>query len=164
QKFYNNNDKNPHQTGINEAKNLHHETAYILPKQLCTIENRKVIEQELQHPATRIPNQFQPYYLDYQNKHQRQFLKCVNFIGQITFLSYFFVDWLLIPEIGMLSGISRIVLVVCAILINWLAFRYCKNIKILDSLLPVYVAAAAALWLGLLILSHSALVTTYIYA
>ena len=164
QKFYNNNDKNPHQTGINEAKNLHHETAYILPKQLCTIENRKVIEQELQHPATRIPNQFQPYYLDYQNKHQRQFLKCVNFIGQITFLSYFFVDWLLIPEIGMLSGISRIVLVVCAILINWLAFRYCKNIKILDSLLPIYVAAAAALWLGLLILSHSALVTTYIYA
>jgi len=136
----------------------------ILPKQLCTLANQKQIEHQLEHPSTRIPEQFQQYYLDYQNKHQRQFLKCVNFIGQLTFLSYFFVDWVLLPDIGMLSGIARLSLVILALSVNWLAFRYCKNIKILDSLLPASVAAAAAIWLELLYLSHSPVVNTYLYA
>jgi diguanylate cyclase (GGDEF)-like protein len=164
QESHNNNDNNPQQMRINADKNSNHETAYILPKQLCTLENQESIKQELRDPTTRIPEQFQQYYLDYQNKHQRQFLKCVNFIGQITFLTYFFADWFLLPEIGILSGISRLSLVVGAILINWIAFDYCKNIKILDSLLPIYVAVAAATWLALLNMSHSPVVTTYLYA
>ena len=138
--------------------------AAILPKQLCTLDNKNLIKQQLEHPITRIPEQFQQYYLDYQNTHQRQFLKCVNFIGQLTFLSYFFVDLILLPDIGMLSGIARLSFVVFTLLINWLAFRYCKSIKILDSLLPIYVAAAAAIWLELLYLSQSPLVDTYLYA
>ncbi|CAB1220152.1 GGDEF domain-containing protein [Acinetobacter bouvetii] len=139
-------------------------TAAILPKQLCNIENKKAIKYQLQNPTTLIPEQFQQYYLDYQNKHQRHFLKCVNLIGQLTFLCYFFVDWVLLPEVGMLSGIMRLSLVLITVLINWLAFRYCKNIKVLDSLLPVYVAIGAAVWLQLLLLSHSPVVHTYIYA
>ncbi len=60
----------------------------------------------LEHPSTRIPEQFQQYYLDYQNKHQRQFMKCVNLIGQLTFLSYFFC------RLGFITG-------------HWHAVRYC---------------------------------------
>ena len=157
------NNQNYYHSGEDEDTYSHVGTA-ILPKQLCTHANKKQIEQQLEHPATCIPEQFQQYYLDYQNKHQRQFLKCVNFIGQLTFLSYFFVDWVLLPDIGMLSGIARLSLVVFALLINWLAFLYCKNIKILDSVLPVYVAAAAAVWLELLNLSHSSIVNIYLYA
>jgi diguanylate cyclase (GGDEF)-like protein len=149
--------------GNNEDKYSDVGTA-ILPKRLCTLDNKKQIERQLEDPTTRIPEQFQQYYLDYQNTHQRQFLKCVNFIGQLTFLSYFFVDLILLPDIGMLSGIARLIFVVFTLLINWLAFRYCKNIKILDSLLPIYVAAAAAIWLELLYLSQSPLVDTYLYA
>lgn len=149
--------------GNNEDKYSNIGTA-ILPKRLCTLANQKQIEQQLEHPTTRIPEQFQQYYMDYQNKHQRQFLKCVNFIGQLTFLSYFFVDWVLLPDIGMLSGIARLSLVILALSVNWLTFRYCKNIKILDSLLPASVAAAAAIWLELLYLSQSPVVNTYLYA
>mgnify|MGYP002661450231 FL=1 len=158
------NDKNSHHFKTPREKKFNHEAAYILPEQVCSAENRKIIEQALDAPITRIPVQFQQYYLNYQNKHQRQFLKYVNYIGQLTFLIYFFVDWFLLPEIVMISAISRLSLVLSAIFINIFFFRYCKNINILDSLLPIYVAISAVVWLGLLYLSQSPLVHTYIYA
>ncbi|WP_228146127.1 GGDEF domain-containing protein [Acinetobacter sp. ANC 4648] len=145
-------------------KNSNHETAYVIPEQLCTLKNRIVIEQALKSPITRIPAPFEQYYLDYQNKHQRQLLQRVNLIGQLTFLSYFFVDWFLLPDIAILSALLRLILIISSLFINGLFFRYCNNIKILDRLLPIYVAIAAALWLKLLFISDSPLVTTYLYA
>ncbi len=158
------NDKNSHHFETPREKKFDHEAAYILPEQVCTVENRKMVEQALNATITRIPTQFQQYYLNYQNKHQRNFLKYVNYIGQLIFLSYFFVDWFLLPEIVVISAIARLSLVLGAILINIFFFRYCKNINILDSLLPFYVALSAIAWLGLLSLSQSPLVHTYIYA
>ncbi len=158
------NDKNSHHFETPREKKFDHEAAYILPEQVCTVENRKMVEQALNATITRIPTQFQQYYLNYQNKHQRNFLKYVNHIGQLIFLSYFFVDWFLLPEIVVISAIARLSLVLGAILINIFFFRYCKNINILDSLLPFYVALSAIAWLGLLSLSQSPLVHTYIYA
>ena len=139
-------------------------TAFILPEQLCTASNHKLIVQALKKTITRIPKKFQHYYLEYQNTHQREFLKYVNYIGQLLFLSYFLMDWLLLPDILSQSAITRLVLVVIAMLINFLSFRYCQNIKILDSLMPTYCAIAAASWLYLLSLSHNPIVDTYIYA
>ena len=157
---YNNNKKNYY----SEGSHTNHETAYILPEQLCTLENRNAIEQALIDTKTRVPESLKPYYFDYQNKHQRLFLERVNLIGQLTFLSYFFFDWFLLPDIATLSGILRLSLVLCTLLINSFIFRYCKNIKILDSLLPVYVTLAAAIWVELLYLSNSPIVSNYIYA
>lgn len=157
---YNNNKENYY----SEGSHTNHETAYILPEQLCTLENREAIERALIDTKTRVPESLKPYYFDYQNKHQRQFLERVNLIGQLTFLSYFFVDWFLLPDIATLSGILRLSLVLCTLLINSFIFRYCKNIKILDSLLPVYVTLAAAIWVELLYLSNSPIVSNYIYA
>lgn len=144
--------------------NTNHETAYILPEQYCNVDNQEAIEQALKSPQTRIPKALQPYYLDYQNKHQRQFLKRVNLIGQLTFLSYFFVDWFLLPEIATLSATMRLILVIMTLSINWFVFHYSKNIKILESLLPLYGALAAGLWIELLLVAHRPLVSSYIYA
>ena len=147
----------------NETQSSNVGTA-ILPKQLCTLDNKKQIEQQLESPMTRIPEQFQQYYLDYQNKHQCRFLKYVNLIGQLMFLSYFFVDLFLLQDISTLSGIARVSFVSCLMLVNWLAFRYSNNIQILDSLLPVSAAIATAIWFELLYLSQSPIVSFYLYA
>ncbi|OTG63862.1 GGDEF domain-containing protein [Acinetobacter silvestris] len=164
-KKYNHNDKKKmNSLGKTGEQNTHNDTAYIIPEQLCTNKNRVAIEQALTSPITRIPTQFKQYYLDYQNKHQRQLLQRVNLIGQLTFLSYFFVDWFLLPDIATLSALLRLILIISTLLINEFLFRYCKNIKILDSLLPIYVAIAAAAWLKLLLISDSPVVTTYLYA
>ena len=99
-------------------------TAFILPEQLCTASNHRLIVQALKKTITRIPKKFQHYYLEYQNTHQREFLKYVNYIGQLLFLSYFLMDWLLLPDIVSQSAITRLVLVVIAMLINLFLFRY----------------------------------------
>lgn len=140
------------------------DAACILPEHLCTVENRENIQHALNSPQTRIPKTLKPYYLEYQNQHQRHFLQRVNLIGQLTFLSYFFVDWFLLPDTATLSAILRLGLVLITLLINWFAFRYCKSIKVLDSLLPIYVAFAAASWIELLFISTSPFISTYVYA
>lgn len=157
------NNKELNEIGENNEKN-NNKSAYTIPERLCNIKNREAIEQALNSTTARIPRAFQRYYLDYQNKHQRQFLQRVNLIGQLTFLSYFFVDWFLLPDIAILSAVLRLVLVMSTLLLNIFLFRHCKNIKFLDSLLPIYAAISAAIWLELLSISQSPIVPSYLYA
>ena len=145
-------------------ENNNDKSGYIIPERLCNVKNREAIEQALNSVTARIPAAFQRYYLDYQNKHQRQFLQRVNLIGQLTFLSYFFVDWFLLPDIAILSAVLRLMLVISTLVINIFLFRHCQNIKFLDSLLPIYVAISAAIWLELLSISQSPIVPSYLYA
>lgn len=157
------NNKELNEIGEHDEKN-NNKSAYTIPERLCNIKNREAIEQALNSTTARIPKAFQRYYLDYQNKHQRQFLQRVNLIGQLTFLSYFFVDWFLLPDIAILSAILRLILVMSTLLLNIFLFRHCKNIKFLDSLLPIYAAISAAIWLELLSISQSPIVPSYLYA
>ncbi len=157
------NNKELNEIGEHDEKN-NNKSAYTIPERLCNIKNREAIEQALNSTTARIPKAFQRYYLDYQNKHQRQFLQRVNLIGQLTFLSYFFVDWFLLPDIAILSAVLRLVLVMSTLLLNIFLFRHCKNIKFLDSLLPIYAAISAAIWLELLSISQSPIVPSYLYA
>ena len=105
-------------------ENNNDKSGYIIPERLCNVKNREAIEQALNSVTARIPAAFQRYYLDYQNKHQRQFLQRVNLIGQLTFLSYFFVDWFLLPDIATLSAILRLMLVISTLVINIFLFRH----------------------------------------
>ena len=140
------------------------EHSYILPSQLCEPENRILIANALQDPNAFIPTQFQQCYFDYQNAHQRRHLRQINFLAQLSFLSYFFADWFLLPDIAYLSGVVRVMAVLGFILINWAMFKYSKNIQILDLLLPLSSAFAASVWFWLLHQSSSSSVYFYQYA
>jgi hypothetical protein len=91
-------------------------------------------------------------------------LKQINLLGQLCFLFYFFADWFLLPDISFISGLSRVVAVLGFVILNMLMFKYCKNIVILDLLLPISSACGAAIWFWLLSQSHSPNVNQYQYA
>lgn len=148
----------------------HHDTQrvpvdrFILPSQLCDPHNRDAIANALQEDDAQIPEQFKPCYYNYQNVHHRFYLKQINLLGQLCFLFYFFADWFLLPDISFISGLSRVVAVLGFVILNMLMFKYCKNIVILDLLLPISSACGAAIWFWLLSQSHSPNVNQYQYA
>jgi len=63
-----------------------------------------------------------------------------------------------------ISGLMRVVLVLGAMFCCYYLFKKHKNIQILDRILPIGTTVAAAAWIGLLALSTSPHVATYIYA
>ena len=140
------------------------EDQFILPSQLCDPHNRIAITDALKDSDATIPAQFEQCYLDFQNHHYRFYLKQINLLGQLFFLCYFFADWMLLPDIGFLSGVSRVLAVSGFLVLNLLMFKYCKNIVTLDLLLPFASAVGAGLWFWLLNQSHSPDVYSYQYA
>ena len=138
--------------------------SFILPSQLCDPHNRNVIDEALKSDYATIPEQFKQCYYDYQHKHYRYYLIQVNLCAQLVDLLYFFADWFLLPDIAFLSGICRVISVSCFMVIAGLMFKYCKDILILDLLLPLSCAIAAAIWFWLLTQSHSPNVYFYQYA
>lgn len=63
-----------------------------------------------------------------------------------------------------LSGLIRVSLVIAVMFCCYYLFNHQKNIRVLDMILPVGTTVAAATWIGLLLLSSSPHVSTYIYA
>ena len=152
-----------------ESKLSHHAAqmpadSFILPSQLCDPHNRNVLEAALKSDNATIPEQFKQCYYDFQHKHHRYYLIQVNLYAQLVGLLYFFADWFLLPDIAFLSGITRVISVSCFIVIVGLMFKYCKDILILDVLLPISCALGAAIWFWLLTQSHSPNVYFYQYA
>lgn len=76
-------------------------------------------------------------YYQYQNVNQRHYLIQINLLAQLLFLVHFFLDWLLIPDVSLQSGIGRVALALTFMLINWLSFKHITNVLIHDLLLPV---------------------------
>ena len=142
----------------------HADECFILPALLCEPHHRNMLAEALKHRDATIPVPFKPCYLDFQNTYQRHYLKQVNLSAQLFFLWYFFADWILLDDITVISGISRVIVVLCFLLINWWMFKYCKNIFTLDVLLPTSSATGAAIWFWLLSQSSSPNVPFYQYA
>lgn len=138
-------------------------TLHLLKVEECSIEIRNKIEAALQDKYARIPAQFKPYFYKFQNIHQRHFLMQINYIGQMVFLIYFFADLMFIPDLAFVSGLIRVGTVFVAMLVCYAMFRACKDIRLLDMLLPIGTIWTTLVWLTLLIFSSSPLVSTYIY-
>ncbi|WP_216935925.1 MULTISPECIES: GGDEF domain-containing protein [unclassified Acinetobacter] len=130
----------------------------------CDLQNRQLIEQALTDPHARIPAPFQQYFHDYVYTHSHANLRQINYLAQIAFLLYFFADILIIPDMFFISGLMRVILVLGAMFCCYYLFKKYKNILILDRILPIATTVAAAAWIGLLVLSGSPHVATYIYA
>ncbi|MGE8522743.1 MAG: diguanylate cyclase, partial [Acinetobacter pseudolwoffii] len=130
----------------------------------CDLQNRQLIEQALTDSHARIPAPFQQYFHDYVYTHSHTNLRQINYLAQIAFLLYFFADILIIPDMFFISGLMRVILVLGAMLCCYYLFNTYKNIQILDRILPIATTVAAAAWIGLLVLSSSPHVATYIYA
>ena len=130
----------------------------------CDLQNRQLIEDALVHRAAPIPAQFQQYFYNYLYVHRHQNLRQINYMAQIAFLLYFFADIFIIPDMFFLSGLIRVSLVIAVMFCCYYLFKHQKNIRVLDMILPVGTTVAAATWIGLLLLSSSPHVSTYIYA
>lgn len=129
----------------------------------CDLANRAVIEDALADPYARIPLQFRAYFLKHQYAHQLPYLRQVNYIAQITFLLYFFADIFIIPDMMFWSGLSRVAMIIVALIVSFYLFKYKKDIRMLDMILPVGTVCCTAIWIGLLLFSNSPFVTSYIY-
>ena len=136
----------------------------ILPQEMSHIETREEIESAISDPIARIPSHFKDFYYQYQNNHQRHFLKQVNYIAQLAFLIYFFADWFVIPDMVLESGLARVISIVAVIIINYHLFKHFRDIRLLDLILPIGTITSALIWFELLIHSNSPLVHTYQYA
>ena len=90
----------------------------------------------MQHPSAPLPPKFEAHFDQYQYLHQRRYLRQVNYIGQMIFLLYFFVDYFVIPDVSLLSGIIRVLTVTLALVGNYFCFKYVKDIQLLDLILP----------------------------
>lgn len=96
---------------------------FITSEQLLDSKNRTALEQAPDDRIATIPAQFKQSYYQYQNVNQRHYLIQINLLAQLLFLVYFFIDWLLIPDVSLQSGIGRVALALTFMLINWLSFN-----------------------------------------
>ncbi len=129
----------------------------------CDLANRAEIEQAIADPFARIPTQFRNYFLQHQYAHQLPYLRQVNYMAQITFLLYFFADIFIIPDMFFWSGLSRVAMIIAALLVSFYLFKYKKDIRVLDMILPIGTVCSTAIWIGLLLASDSPMVSSYIY-
>lgn len=130
----------------------------------CDLHHRQIIEHALADPYARIPQQFHQSFYDYLYRHTHQQLRQVNFLAQIAFLLYFFVDLFVIPDLSILSGFVRVGVISAAFLVCYILFKQSKDIRILDMILPIGTAVCVSVWIGLLLLSNSPHVSNYLYA
>ena len=130
----------------------------------AVIAKRAAIEQALSRVLAPVPAELRLAFHDHQNQHARRFLLWVNLLGQGAFLSYVLADWLILPDIARLSLLVRSVYTVLVFGLVQACFRWCRDVRLLDLLLPVSILGAALLWFWLLARSTSPEVATYQYA
>ncbi|MEY5097352.1 MAG: hypothetical protein RJA36_71 [Pseudomonadota bacterium] len=127
-------------------------------------DQRAQIERALRDPLVRVPASLQPGFFDFQNRNRRRFLLLVNLLGQGAYLSYALADWLVVPDIAALSFSVRSLYVGLVTVLTLALFRWSRDIRWLDLLLPVSVLGATVLWFELLARTASPNVATYQYA
>lgn len=137
---------------------------HLLKSSECSLQNRAVIEQALADHQARIPADFQQAFLDFQYQQQSFFLRRINYIAQLVFLVYFFADYFLVPDVYYESALLRVGCVAATLLASFYLFKYKKDIRLLDMILPISTTCSMALWVFLLLQSASPWVSSYIYA
>lgn len=130
----------------------------------CDGELRARIEQSLRRTMSPVPAELLTAYYGYQDIHFRRYLLVTNFLGQAAYLSYALADRLVVPDIFAASLAWRGTYIGLILLLTLAAFRWCRDIRLLDLLLPVSILLAAMIWFRLLVDSSSPHVTTYQYA
>ena len=157
-------DKQMHATMNASLQSFKNKKSKLLQLSECNLQNRLLIEQALNNRHAPIPTQFQPNFLNFLYDRHHQTLKHFNYLAQIAFLLYFFADILIIPDMILISGVSRMLLIFIAMTVCYYLFKHHKNIQILDMILPIGTALCAAVWIAILTLSNSPHVDIYIYA
>lgn len=137
---------------------------HLLKPSEYSLQSRSLIEQALADRKARIPADFQQAFLDFQYAQQRFFLRRINYIAQLVFLLYFFADCFILPDVYIASALLRIGCSAAALLACFYLFKFKKDIRLLDMILPISTACSMALWMSLLLQSHSPWASSYIYA
>ncbi|ANF82844.1 hypothetical protein A3K93_12035 [Acinetobacter sp. NCu2D-2] len=154
----------PYKTLNASLKTFKNKNSQLLKLSECNLKTRQLIEQCLVNRKAPIPTQFESYFHQFLYDRHRGELRRFNYLAQIAFLLYFFADIFIIPDMTMISGISRIVMILVGLAGCYYLFKYQKDIRILDLILPVGTAICAATWIALLVFSQSPHVNIYIYA
>ncbi|MGQ8975369.1 diguanylate cyclase [Acinetobacter schindleri] len=128
------------------------------------LKNRQVLEDALVDRHARIPVQFLPHFYDYLYRHNYHSLRQIHLLAQLVFLLYFFADIFIIPDLMMVSGFTRVILVLAFWIVCELLFQYSQNIRLLDLILPIGTTLCAGAWILLLLSSTSLHVENYLYA
>jgi diguanylate cyclase (GGDEF)-like protein len=137
---------------------------HLLKPSEYSLQSRSLIEQALADRKARIPADFQQAFLNFQYAQQRFFLRRINYIAQLVFLLYFFADCFILPDVYIASALLRIGCSAAALLACFYLFKFKKDIRLLDMILPISTACSMALWMSLLLQSHSPWASSYIYA
>ena len=137
---------------------------HLLKPSEYSLQSRSLIEQALADRKARIPADFQQAFLNFQYAQQRFFLRRINFIAQLVFLLYFFADCFILPDVYIASALLRIGCSAAALLACFYLFKFKKDIRLLDMILPISTACSMALWMSLLLQSYSPWASAYIYA
>lgn len=115
-------------------------------------------------PLCLLPRSLLRRYLAYQFRHQRRFLLLINVLGQLAFLSYWLADAYAIPDMARESLFTRSALVLLAFAASQAALRWCRDMRVLDLVLPLSILMVVPFWYGLLARSASPAVQSYQYA
>lgn len=127
-------------------------------------DQRLRIECALKDRLCRIPAGLQDAFYAYQDEHYRRFLLVVTLLGQAAYLSYALADMIVIADVALLSIAVRSAYVLLVLSLTLAVFRWSRNIRLLDLLLPTQILFASVLWFWLLAQSAAQWVTTYQYA
>lgn len=136
---------------------------HLLKPSECSLKNRTLIEQALSNRQAPIPAEFQQAFLDFQYTQQRFFLRRINYIAQLVVLIYFFADYFIMRDVYYESAVLRVGCVTISLLTCFYLFKYKKDIRLLDMILPISTACSMALWVLLLLRSDSPWVSSYLY-
>lgn len=136
----------------------------ILNASHCDIQSRQLIENALKDPIAKIPAVFKHNYYQFQYRHQKSYLKQVNYVAQLAFLIYFWADHFVIPDVSTLSGMTRVIAILIGCGLNFFLFKYVRQIQWLDLILPLSTSVSAIIWFELLLHSTSVWISTYLYA
>ncbi|MFV5491310.1 GGDEF domain-containing protein [Acinetobacter sp. ASP199] len=128
------------------------------------LKNRQVLEDALVDRHAHIPVQFQSHFYDYLYRHNCHSLRQIHLLAQLVFLLYFFADIFIIPDLMMVSGFTRVTLVLAVWIVCELLFQYSQDIRLLDLILPIGTTLCAGVWILFLLSSTSPHVANYLYA
>jgi diguanylate cyclase (GGDEF)-like protein len=125
---------------------------------------RDVIDACLKNWRAPIPVVLKSEFLQYGYKNNINFIKFINIISNIAFLSYVVADFLVVRDVFDYSLMARSVFFVCILFSSIYFTNTLKNILLLELLLPLGIMLASVVWGELLSRSHSEFIPTYLYA
>jgi predicted signal transduction protein with EAL and GGDEF domain len=125
---------------------------------------RDVIDASLKNWRASIPAVLKSEFLQYGYKSNIHFIKFINIISNIAFLSYVVADFLVVRDVFEYSLMVRSVFFVCILFSAIYFSNTLKNIVLLELQLSLSIMLASVVWGELLSHSHSEFIPTYLYA